>query len=157
MKDEKLQFEMNQKVLKQSSEQNYFSQYLNKTLESFFYRYFDEVKSLGTNSWCSLESQMVQALKTPDLKAQEGIKQLARAIAKKDNPSVMRKISCNWGEITSSGKGTLKIITALSWDHPGHSFHFQTSVTRETLFSFDDGLHFRNQLALNLEKAFSLF
>jgi hypothetical protein len=80
MKDEKLQFEMNQKVLKQSSEQNYFSQYLNKTLESFFYRYFDEVKSLGTNSWCSLESQMVQALKTPDLKAQEGIKQLEKLV-----------------------------------------------------------------------------
>jgi hypothetical protein len=157
MKDEKLQSEMNQKVLKQSSEQNYFSQYLNKTLENFFYRYFDDVKTLGANSWCSLESQMVQALKTTDIKAQEGIKQLARAVAKKDNPSVMRKINCSFGEISSSGKGTLKIVTGLSWDHPNHSFHFETSVSKETLFNFDDGLHFRNQLALYLEKAFSLF
>lgn len=157
MKDQKLQDQINLKVLQQSREQNFFTDHLNQTLENFFYRYFDEVKELAPNTWVSLEKQIVLALKTPNTLAQEGIKDLARRIPKKDGPSVMRKVSYSWGPITSGGKGSLKIITALSWDHPAHSWSLSTSVSKEVIFNFDDGLHFRNQLALFLEEAFSLF
>jgi len=157
MKDQKLQDEINQKVLKQSNSQLFFTELLHTTLENFFYRYFDNVEETSPGTWQSPETQMALALKTPNEKAQEGIKKLARAVAKKDGPTVMRKISCTFGPITSSGKGNLKILTAISWDHPQHTWNMDNSVAQETIFNFDDGLHFRNQLALYLEKAFSLF
>jgi hypothetical protein len=151
MKDLALEAQMQQKVLSNFKDQKVFNDYLLKTLEQFFYRYWNEVEKVGEFSWQAREYQMAQALKTPEKNAQEGIKELARRVQKKDAPFVLQKFDYAW---ESDG---LKVKTTLSWNYPEHTLQPETSCVRELKFQFKDALEFRNKLAKILEEAFSLF
>jgi hypothetical protein len=165
MKDPQKQIQDWQEHIRESfGDQARLFSYLFETMDNFYYRYLETTlsKDLKTSELAprmygalSFESNMMEALKSPNPQAKPGIIELAKSVPKAQNPMVRYGL---WSEVMemTADRGHLRITAEINWGFP--EFTDKSKWLQKVVdFKYEDLAVFRKQLALRLEEACELF
>lgn len=129
------------------------------TLDSFSYRYLNAPETKLTDSVILLESReenLGTALKIKDNQIKEGIKNLAKSVAREEKPAVVSRI---WVEIKElkADKGEIHVRSEMNWSHPEHLSDALEKKIKIQKILWDDLTQFRKGFPLVLEDVCELF
>jgi hypothetical protein len=138
--------------------------FMEQTLESFAHRYLatsttprpQVVQHSHSVSVMSLETSMVEALKTSDPITKDGIKDLARRVPRAEQPAVQYSLTTTWEEL-DSGRGKLKLEAMINWDFPTFQKDGPHKRAVDVVFHWSELGEFRKGYPLALEKVCDLF
>jgi hypothetical protein len=142
--------------------QDYFLEYILKTLDSFSYRYFEnplkaEIVSDKIIRVISIEKGIKEAIKIKNPVLRAGISELVKKFSREQVPTILRELRVNLVEKNNNHQGTCHITARISFGHPLHEFISGTYVEELSVLKFEDEIHFRNALAKNLEEVCEIF
>lgn len=160
-----LKKELDLKIHEQFRDHKAYLEYLLQTKQNFLYRYletstekniqvqYSDEKTLLAQSY---ESNMGEAFKISDVTIKEGIKQLAKSVAREKKPKIQYSLKTTLEDLRGD-QGKISIESKVDWGFPDFNANSKTSKTKRILFSYNDPNTFRKELALKFEEACELF
>ncbi len=159
--EEKIQHKLTD-VQEKMSHQDQFNQYIMESLNNFAYRYFDEPKkaeyvSNKTMRVMAIEKGIKEAIKIKNQELRAGIGELVKSVSKEQGPTIARELRVEILQREAGRGGKCLASARVSFGHPEHLFQKGTFVEKSSVLNFEDDIHFRNNLAKNLEAVCELF
>lgn len=144
------------------SKPDFLEHYILETLNSFAFRYFDNpqvAKKKSTNLLAvgAIEVGIKEAIKIKNDQLRTGLGDLVKKFSKDQNPTVYRELSVELDRAPGAKAGKAIVRARISWGHPEHQFQNGTYVEKKTTLVFEDEVHLRNKLALDLDLVSELF
>jgi hypothetical protein len=160
-----LKKELNDKIHDLFKDNQGYLNYLLQTKQNFIYRYLETstdqnigIKSLNDKTLVAIsyESNMGNAFKISDPEIKEGIKALAKAVAREKNPRVQYSLKTTL-ENLQNVNGKVIIEAQVNWGFPDFQEQKGTFKKKQVVFEYSDPNVFRKELALKYEEACDLF
>ncbi len=154
--------EKSEEVHTMLSKPDFLEHYILETLNSFAFRYFDnpkvaKKKSANVLAVGAIEVGIKEAIKIKNDQLRAGLGELVKKFSKDQNPTVYRELSVELDRAPGAKAGKAIVRARISWGHPEHQFSNGTYVEKKSTLVFDDEVHLRNKLALDLDLVSELF
>lgn len=160
-----LKKELDEKIHNLFKDNQAYLDYLLQTKQNFLYRYLEtstdkNIKIEGLDSKTlmakSFENNMGEAFKVADPEIKEGIKKLAKSVAKELNPSVQYSLKTILDNFTAD-QGKIILEAKVNWNFPDFTDIPDAFKMKQVIFQYNDPNIFRKQLALKYEEVCELF
>lgn len=166
MKDiQNLKKELNEKIHNLFHDNKAYLDYLIQTKNNFIYRYLEtsnykniQIQSADSKTLIaeSFESNMGNAFKHSNKEIKNGIKILAKAVSREENPRVKYILKTTLEDFKNDS-GKIIIEACVDWGFPDFLNNKSTSQKRTVDFLYRDPNNFRKELALKYEEACEIF
>ena len=160
-----LKKELDEKIHNLFHDNKAYLDYLLQTKNNFLHRYLETsvdnnilIQSQDSKTLLaeSFESNMGDAFKISDQEIKGGIKALAKAVPREQNPRVKYSLKTTLEDFKGDS-GKILIEAAVDWGFPDFSNQNSTSKKKHVIFSYNDPNLFRKELALKYEEACEIF
>lgn len=160
-----LKKELDEKIHNLFKDNQGYLDYILQTKQNFLYRYLEtttdkdikiESQDSKTLSAISYESNMGEAFKSADPEIKEGIKALAKSVAKEKNPRVQYSLKTVLDDFRGDS-GKITIAAVINWNFPEFLEEKGGFKKKQVVFEYQDPNVFRKQLALKYEEVCELF
>lgn len=160
-----LKKELDEKIHNLFKDNQAYLDYLIQTKKNFLYRYLEtstdqniKIQNIDAKSLLAIsyESNMGDAFKISNAEIKEGIKALAKTIAREKKPQVQYSLKTTLEE-SQGDKGKIVIESKVNWDFPEFADTKGHFKSKRVIFEYNDPNIFRKELALKYEEACELF
>ena len=161
----KLKKELDEKIHNLFKDNQGYLDYILQTKKNFLYRYLEtstdkniNIEGIDSKTLVALsyEGNMGEAFKIADPEIKEGIKSLAKSVAKENKPCVQYSIKTTLEDFRGDS-GKIILIARVNWNFPDFNEEKGRFKKKQVDFIYNDTNTFRKQLALKYEEVCELF
>ena len=136
--------------------------FLIDVLKNFAHRYLScenpSITHLESHSFTirKEETNMKTVASSTRLQIKKGVGFLLRKTPLKTRPAIQYSITVKTLNIDNNGKGEMKVSACVNWDYPSFN-ESSLQYSEKKIFPFDDLIHLRNRLPVELEQVCDIF